>query len=577
MDTSVRGWWVFSKFAKELTPKLITSLQNGYSWSLLRKDAFAGLSVAIVAFPLAMALAVASGTTPDRGIATTIIGGFIIAAFGGSRTQIGGPAAAFAVVIYNVIQNHGYDGLLLATFMGGIFLVIAGFARLGAIIKYVPYSVIIGFTTGLALVIFTSQLRDFLGLPIETLPSAFIPRWHLYWQNLWNLDWRTVGVAMASLLGLILIRKKFPKIPVLLFIVCISSLCVWLFQLEITTIGSKFGKIPASLPHPQIPAWSIEKIVHVLPAALTIAFLAGIESLLCAVIADSMTGARHRSNAELIAQGIANMVTPLFGGIPVTATFARTATNIKAGAQTPIAGILNAVFVFIFITFFAKLAGYIPLATLAAILVLVAWDMSDVNKFIRLLKSADSERIILLVTFVLTVLADLTVAIQAGIIMSSFFFVLRMSRLTHITTPDDEDNSEILPDNLPDSVKVYHVRGPFFFGAASRIKSVLDKQGKVTQSNIYILNLEDMPLIDATGVHVLTHFIDKCHRRGTTVIISGLNPQPSHTLRRMGARDIVPVNRQTQTLEQAIQLSHTLLNASEDHKTSVLEIAPRAS
>ncbi|MEI8295908.1 MAG: SulP family inorganic anion transporter [Alphaproteobacteria bacterium] len=574
MNTSVGGWWLFSRFAKDFTPKLITSLRQGYSWDFLQKDAFAGLSVAIVAFPLAMALAVASGTTPDRGIATAIIGGFIIAALGGSRTQIGGPAAAFAVVIFNVIQNHGYDGLLLATFMGGIFLVIAGFARLGSIIKYVPYSVIIGFTAGLALVIFTSQLRDFFGLPIENLPTEFAARWQVYWHNSWNLDWQTMTVAMVSLLGIIIIRKKYPRIPVLLFVVCSSSLCVWFFQLDITTIGSKFGDIPASLPYPQIPTWSFEKIISVLPAALTIAFLAGIESLLCAVIADSMTGDHHRSNAELIGQGVANMVVPFFGGIPVTATFARTATNIKAGAQTPIAGIMHAIFVLIFMTFFAKLAGYIPLATLAAILVMVSWDMSDLNKFIRLLKSADSERIVLLATFGLTVLTDLTIAIQAGIIISSFFFVQRMSRLTRITTPDDEDNQAPQPSDLPESVKIYHVRGPIFFGAASRIKSVLDRQGKGSTQEIYILNLKHMPLIDATGVHILTHFIEKCHRQGTTVIISGLNPQPAHTLLRMESRDIVPINRQTKTLDQAIRLSHTLLNAVEDSQPTIeVEIA----
>lgn len=564
MSEETRAKHLFFEIIRNYQPKLISSLRRGYSWTLFRKDVAAGITVAIVAFPLAMALAVASGTTPDRGITTAIIASFVVGMLGGSRTQISGPVAAFAVIILSVTQQHGYDGLILATLMAGVLLVLAGVAKLGAIIKYVPYSVITGFTTGLALVVFTGQMRDFFGYPIETVPIGFIEKWQLYISSFPNMSKQTALIALASVMSILVIRRRYPRVPVLLFIVVASSLTVWMFGLDVATIGSKFGKISRHFPSMHIPAFSVAKAITVFPAALTIAFLAGIESLLCAVVADGITGDHHRSNVELVAQGVANFAAALFGGIPGAGTFSRTATNIKAGAQTPIASLVHAGFIFILMTFFGALVAYIPLATMAAILIVVAWDMSDLQRFLSLIRISDSERIVLISTFALTVLVDITLAIQAGIILSSFFFVQRMSRLTNITPCEETDP---VVHTLPSTVRIYHVHGPFFFGAASRIKNILDNKG--TDHQIYILNLERMPLIDATGVSILTHFIEKCRRRSATVIISGLNPQPTHTLRRMGFESIIPQRYQTHTLDQAVALSLKLLDSGKDAKIDV--------
>lgn len=550
-----RAKTLFFDIIRNYQPKLISCLRRGYSFDFFKKDAYAGITVAIVAFPLAMAFAVASGTTPDRGITTAILASLVIGCLGGTRTQISGPIAAFAVIILSITHQYGYDGLILATLMAGILLILAGFAKLGAIIRYVPYSVITGFTTGLALIVFTGQIRDFFGYPIDTLPMGFIDKWQAYSATFTTMSKPTTLIALGSLIGVVVIRRYYSRIPVLLFIVVLSSFIVWLFGLNVATIGTKFGKISCQLPSPYIPPFSLTKAIAVFPSAITIAFLAGIESLLCAVVADGMTGDRHRSNMELVAQGVANFTAALFGGIPGAGTFARTATNIKAGAQTPISSIIHAVFLFILMTFFGALVAYIPLATLAAILIVVAWDMSDIQRFFSLIKVPDSERVIMVTTFALTVLSDLTLAIQVGIILSSFFFVHRMSRLTNITPCEETDPVVHI---LPSTVRIYHVHGPFFFGAASRIKSILDTKG--TDHQIYILNLERMPLIDATGVNILTHFIEKCRRRSATVIIAGLNPQPTHTLRRMGFENIIPQRYQTPTLDQAVALSLKLLD-----------------
>lgn len=558
-------------FFREFEPKLSSRLRHGYSWELFQKDVIAGLTVASIAFPLSMALAVAAGAPPQQGLITSIIGGLVVAFLGGSRTQIAGPTGAFVVVIYTVMATHGTDGLVMATLMAGALLILAGFARLGAIVKYVPYSVITGFTTGLALVLLTAQIKDFFALPIDGPTLTFLDTWQQYLQHIYQLDLTTTLISITCLVYIIYLRKRVPRMPILFSCIIISSLIVWGFNLNLATIGSRYGALPDHISLITMPAWSLEKMVAVFPAALTIAFLAGIESLLCAVLADGMTGDRHRSNMELVAQGIANILSPLFGGAPVTATFSRTAINIKAGAQTPISGIVHSLAVFAGMTLFSQVVMYVPLATLAAICVALAWDMSALHKFFRLLRVADSERIVLVLTFVLTVMSNLTVAIQAGIIVSSFFFVQRMGRLTHITP--DEDHRET-PD-LPDSVCVYHVHGPFFFGAASRIKSVLDKHSRDART-IYILNLEDMPLIDATGVHVLSHFVEKCHKRNAVVILSGMNPQPLHTLKRMGADNIVAAKHQTKTLEHAIRLSREILQLTEPVLTTQISLPTRA-
>ncbi|MBI1954098.1 MAG: STAS domain-containing protein [Proteobacteria bacterium] len=543
----------------EFEPKLFSSLRKGYTFELFKQDFIAALTVAIVALPLAMALAVASGTTPDKGFYTAIIGGFIIAALGGSRTQIGGPAAAFVVVVYNIIENHGYDGLLLATLMAGIMLVFAGFARLGSIVRYVPYAVLTGFTTGLAVVLFCNQLKDLFGLQIINTPADFIERWKSYFEHYHTFDKLTFIVGLGSIIAILVIRKTWTKVPVLLTVLALSSLIVFYLGLPIATLGSKFGYTSPAFPIPSLPSITLHRIVELFPSAFIIAFLAGIESLLCAVIADGITGDNHRPNIELIAQGFANILSALIGGIPATAAFARTATNIKAGAKTPFAGMMHAVLILFFMMFFTPLTNLIPLASLAAILVVVSFDMSEIGKFKRMLSAPRGDQLVLVSTFILTILFDLSVAIQVGIILSALVFMKRMSVLTHITPADisgaslSERDNERIDSTLPEGVKIYHINGPFFFGAASRLRVVLEKTGYICK--VYILNLTNMPMIDTTGIQVLTHFIERCHKRNVKVILAGVNGQPREVLNRHGIYKVLPKKCLTTSLEQAVLLS----------------------
>lgn len=408
-----RAWHLF-------VPKLVTVLREGYSPRDFRQDAVAGLTVAIVALPLAMALAIASGTTPDKGLITAIVAGFLISALGGSRFQIGGPTGAFVVVVFGVIAQHGYSGLVVATAMAGIILVIAGLARLGTLIKYIPEPVVTGFTTGIAVIIFSSQVKDLLGLSIDKVPADFLQKWASYWHALGTTDGGSVAIAAGSLAAILLLRKFLPKVPGFLIAIAGASAAVWLMGLDIPTIGSRFGAIPHSLPMPELPPVSWEQVKALIPSAFIIAFLAGIESLLSAVVADGMTGRRHRSNGELVAQGVANFSSALFGGMPATGALARTATNIRSGARSPVSGMLHAGFLLFFMIALGPLIVFIPLASLAAILVVVAWNMSDIDRFRHLLRASASDRSVLLLTFGLTVLVDLTVAIPVGVVLASF-------------------------------------------------------------------------------------------------------------------------------------------------------------
>ncbi|MFZ1624160.1 MAG: SulP family inorganic anion transporter [Gammaproteobacteria bacterium] len=519
------------------TPKILSVLREGYDLGKFRCDAVAGLTVAIVALPLAMALGIASGASPEKGLITAVIAGFLISALGGSRVQIGGPTGAFVVVIFNVIAQHGYDGLLLATLLAGLILIVAGYAKLGQVIKFIPHPVITGFTAGIAVIIASSQVKDFLGLRTGKVPADFLLQWGTYWQALDSISWTTLIVGAASLAVIILLRRIAPRAPGFLIAVVGASVAVTLLGLPVETIGSRFPDIQAGLPMPALPEFSVAKIRQVLPSAFTIAFLAGIEALLSAVVADGMTGTRHRSNQELVGQGVANIASALFGGLPATGAIARTATNIKAGGLTPVSGMCHATFVLLFVLFASDLMAYVPMAALAAILFVVAWGMSEYERFIGLMRMPNGDRGVLLLTFGLTVFVDLTVAIGVGVTIASLLFMMRMSESVQIedvrkVVPDAELDSDDLQqrDSLPDGVEVFRINGPFFFGVAGDLLDTLRRVGQ--RPRVIILRMRLVPLLDASGVRAVGEFIRQAGVGGTRIILSGVQAQPAEMLRR---------------------------------------------
>ena len=521
--------------AASYTPKLLTTLREGYSVASFRADAIAGLTVAIVALPLAMALGIASGATPDKGLVTAVIAGFLISALGGSRVQIGGPTGAFVVVIFNVIAQHGYDGLLVATLLAGLILIAAGALRLGRMIKYIPHPVVTGFTAGIAVIIGSSQVKDFLGLSIEHVPAEFIPRWQAYFGAIATVNWVTLGIGVGTLSVIVMLRKLAPKWPGFLIAVVASSLAVALLKLPVDTIGSRFPDMSAGLPMPSLPEFSLAKVAAVLPSAFTIAFLAGIEALLSAVVADGMAGTRHRSDQELIGQGVANLGSALFGGLPATGAIARTATNIRSGAKTPVAGMMHAAFLLLFILFASDLMAYVPMAALAAILFMVAWGMSEYKRFVALLRMPNSDRAVLLLTFGLTVLVDLTVAIGVGVALASLLFMARMAEAVEVDAGiaqesglDAEDMHQ--RDALPRGVEVFRINGPFFFGVAGELLDTLRRVG--SSPKVLILRMRLVPLLDASGVQALEEFVEQARISGARVILSGIRPQPFAMLKR---------------------------------------------
>ncbi|MBA4757525.1 SulP family inorganic anion transporter [Sphingosinicella sp.] len=518
------------------TPKLVTALREGYAPATFWRDAIAGLTVAIVALPLAMALGIASGASPDKGLVTAVVAGFLISALGGSRVQVGGPTGAFVVVIFNVIAQHGYDGLLVATLLAGLILIAAGVFRLGRLIKYIPHPVVTGFTAGIAVIIASSQVKDFLGLAIDKVPADFIPKWQAYLGAISTTHAATVAVGAGALAIIIVLRKFAPKLPGFLIAVVVSSVAVAVLKLPVDTIGSRFPDIPAGLPMPALPAISLAKISAVLPSAFTIAFLAGIEALLSAVVADGMAGTRHRSNQELIGQGVANLGSALFGGLPATGAIARTATNIRSGAKTPVAGIMHAVFLLLFVLFGVKLMAFVPMTALAAILFMVAWGMSEYERFIALLRMPNSDRAVLLLTFGLTVLVDLTVAIGVGVTLASLLFMTHMAETVEVdasgTQDPDFDSEDVHQrDALPAGVEVFRITGPFFFGVAGELLDTLRRVGQ--SPRVIILRMRLVPLLDASGVQALGEFIEQAHIAGAQVVLSGVRQQPKAMLERV--------------------------------------------
>ncbi len=525
-------------------PKLVTTLREGYGLADLRNDVFAGLTVAIVALPLSMALAIASGTTPEKGLITAIVAGFLISALGGSRHQIGGPTGAFVVVVFSVIETHGYDGLVLATLMAGVMLILAGLFRLGTWIKYMPEPVVTGFTSGIAVIIFTSQIKDLFGLDMETVPGAFADKIAAFWQARDSADLASMAVAAGALAIIIMVRRYRPKWPAFLIAVGTAALAVALTGLQVETIGSRFGGLPRTIDIPAFPEITLARLGELLPSAFTIAFLAGVESLLSAVVADGMTGRRHRSNCELVAQGVANSASALVGGLPATGAIARTAANIRSGAVSPVSGMLHAVFILLFMLLFAPAAYFLPLASLAAVLVIVAWNMSEVHRFRALLQGPLGDRAVLLATFFLTVAFDLTLAIQVGVVLASVLFMHRMSEVVAIVAEGrgiiEEDSEDEEADrtngadqraSLPPNVEAFQLRGPLFFGVASRIGELMGRTGGAPK--VFILRMSQVPLVDASGATKLRELVQYARAQGTELIISGLKPQPRLVLRRM--------------------------------------------
>ncbi len=542
-------------------PKLVTALAQGYHFNDLRADAVSGLTVAIVALPLAMALAIASGASPDKGLITVVVAGFIISAFGGSRYQIGGPTGAFVVVVANVIAVHGYDGLIIATLMAGIILMAAGFARLGNFMRYIPEPVVTGFTAGIAVIIFSSQVKDFFGLTIAHLPAEFIGQWEALIKAAPTVSLATAALSIAALAIILILRRVAPKAPGFLIVVLLGSLAVMFLNLPVDTIGSRFGGISGGLPAPSFPVITFARIGDLLPSALTIAFLAGVESLLSAVVADGMTGGRHRPNAELVAQGLANTASALFGGLPATGAIARTATNIRAGARTPVSGVMHAAFVLAVMLLLAPLAVYVPLASLAAILMVVAWNMSEIGKIRHLMSAPVGDRLLLLSTLGLTVAVDLTVAIAVGVVLAAVIFMHRMAGMTRVEVfSNGEDGEGDVRALLPPGVEAFDVSGPLFFGAAAHLSEVLDQIGQMPR--VFILRMEEVPMIDATGVGAIVEFVRRCRHGGTQVILSGLAPQTEQVLRRMGLAPDGEAVRWAANFETALALSQPVAVAA---------------
>jgi SulP family sulfate permease len=519
----------------EFEPKIVTVLREGYTFADLRADAIAGLTVAIVALPLAMAIGVASGATPEKGLVTAIVAGFLISALGGSRVQIGGPTAAFIVVVAGTIERHGFDGLVLATAMAGAMLLAVGALRLGTYVKYIPHPVIVGFTAGIAVSIFLSQVKELLGIS-ASVPSEFLEKMAATWQALPETKAETVVVALVSLALVVGVKRYLPRLPNMLIAVVFGTALVAVTGLDAATIATRFGGVPRSLSLPELPSFDLAKMRAVLPDAITIALLAGVESLLSAVIADGLTGRRHRPNIELIGQGVANIASALFGGLSATGAIARTATNIRSGARTPVAGMLHAVFLLAFVLIAAPLLSYVPLATLAAILVVVAWNISEKDAIIHLLRHAPpGDKFVLMATFVLTVVTDLTIAIQFGVVVSAFIFVHRMAEAVEVR--EGRPASKEVPTDLSADTGHFRIDGPFFFGASTQVMTALERIGALPKR--YVIDLSAVPFVDTTAAEALSGFLAKARKNGAEIALTNVRPRVRRELEDMGlAKDV---------------------------------------
>lgn len=536
-------------------PASLCFLKEGYSVRRFVNDLLAGLIVGVVAIPLAIAFGIASGVSPVQGLITGVVAGFLISALSGSRVQIGGPTGAFIVIIYGIVSKYGFDGLAAATIMSGALLVIMGVCGFGDVIRYVPYPVTVGFTSGIALIIFAGQGKELLGLRMESVPAEFIEKIAAYARNIGTLDWRCVCVSAVTILVCVLWKRVTPKIPGSLVAIVLTTLAVYLLRragladaASLATIGDCFPAVKEgmSIPAPRLPSLSFATCRELVSPAISIALLAGIESLLSAVVADGMTGRKHNSNTELIAQGVANLCSPLFGGIPATGAIARTATNIKNGGTTPVAGIVHAALLLTVMLFLGRLAALIPMATLAGIVAVVAYNMSEWRHFLKMFRSTRSDTVVMLATFLLTVLVDLTVAIQAGMLLAAFLFIRRVAETTRVgyvthglagqddsaAFADEDDPFSIRTRDVPPGIEVFEIRGSLFFGAADKFKAALTQAG--VRPKVLILRLRHVLALDATALHALEDVWDQTRREGTGLVLSGVHSQPLFVMQRSG-------------------------------------------
>ena len=548
-------------------PKLISLLddkENGFSKEQFFKDLIAGIIVAIIALPLSIALGISSGVSPEKGLITAIIAGFIISLLGGSRVQIGGPTGAFVVIVFGIIQNHGVDGLIIATFMAGIILVLFGLLRFGSLIKYIPYPITVGFTSGIAVTLFSTQVKDFLGLSMTKTPSEFIPKWEAYISHMNTTNLYTLAIGLLALIILIFWPKINKKIPGSLITLIVTTLVVFIFNLPVATIGSQFGKISSNIPMPHIPNLNLNTLKALIGPAFTIALLGGIESLLSAVVSDGMIGDKHNSNAELIAQGIANIGSSLFGGIPATGAIARTAANVKNGGRTPISGIVHSITLLLIMLVFMPLAKFIPLTTLSAILIIVSYNMSEWRTFKAILKAPKSDIAILLTTFFLTVLFDLVIAIGIGMVVSMCLFMRRVAtsiEVNELNESDCSDKSNIDTDmenlKVGENVLVYDIRGHLFFGAVDTFMNTMKEIND--DAKVLVLRMRHTKTLDVTGYKQIKNIALSCKSRNMTLIISELQEQPKKVMRLMGFIDTLGEDHFATNFDEALEKANSLI------------------
>lgn len=556
----------------DFKPRLLQCLKN-YNRKTFVADLMAGIIVGIVALPLAIAFGIASGVTPEKGIITAIVAGFVISALGGSKVQIGGPTGAFIIIIYGIIQQYGMEGLTIATLMAGVFLILFGFLHLGTIIKFIPYPIVVGFTSGIAVTIFTTQVKDLFGLNIASVPSDFIEKWICYFNNFSTVDLWSSVIGIVSIVIIMLTPKVSKKIPGSLVAIIVMTVAALLLKQfagveSIETIGDRFA-ISNSLPEATVPTLSWETIKNLVSPAITIAILGAIESLLSAAVADGVIGDHHNSNTELIAQGVANLASPIFGGIPATGAIARTMTNINNGGRTPIAGIVHAVVLLLIFLFLMPLAKFIPMACLAGVLVVVSYGMSGWRSFLALMKNPKSDVTVLLITFFLTIIFDLTIAIEVGLIIACLLFMRRMSETTDVhvisneINPDDEDSDMHLGNiehlTIPKGVEVYEINGPYFFGAGNRFEDIMATLGDRPQ--VRIIRMRKVPFVDSTGIHNLTNLCEMSQKEGIQIVLSGVTEKVHSQLNKAGFYDIVGQDNICSHIDIALDRAKEIINA----------------
>lgn len=557
-------------------PRLLSELRH-YNKAKFAADLMAGLIVGIVALPLAIAFGIASGVSPSQGILTAIIGGFIVSALGGSRVQIGGPTGAFIVIIYGIVSdpNLGLSGLMLATMLAGIFLILLGVCHLGTIIKFIPYPIVVGFTSGIAVTIFTTQIKDLFGLTIAgKMPGDFLSKWLVYFQNFDTVDWVTTAVGVLSILIIALTPKVSKKVPGSLVAIIVMTIGVYFLNtytdMKVLTIGDQFGEIKASIPSLQVPNLSWESVKSLFPTAMVIAVLGAIESLLSATVADGVCGDHHNSNQELIGQGVANLCTPLFGGIPCTGAIARTMTNINNGGRTPVAGIIHAAVLLVIFLVLMPLAAYIPMSCLAGVLVIVSYNMSGWRTFMQLMKNPKSDVIVLFITFLLTVIFDLTIAIEVGLLIACLLFMKRMAESTQIKViadeidPNDETDAEVHEEHLriPQGVEVYEINGPYFFGIANKFEELM--AAMEDHPKVRIIRMRRVPFIDSTGIHNLQNLCEMSHREGTHIVLSGVTPNVYSVLEHNGFCHLLGKDHICPNINVALERASTIVKRKID-------------